>query len=106
VHGPWEDYGGTVVDPSQVTPAIPAPPPGFKLVPSKDEVLKDPNFQGLPEEERRKVLTKIEELSPNTRTVRTLWLAGILLMPPAVGYGVFFIVVPWIYRGFKPAKQI
>ncbi len=35
------------------------------------------------------------------RTQRVLWLFGVLLLPPGCGYIVGFIVIPWIYHGFR-----
>ncbi len=29
------------------------------------------------------------------------WLTGILVLPPAVGYALLFLVFPWIVRGFR-----
>jgi hypothetical protein len=37
-----------------------------------------------------------------SRIGRSLWLLGLLLGLPAVGYFGLFCVVPWVYRGFKP----
>jgi hypothetical protein len=36
-----------------------------------------------------------------SRIGRSLWLVGLLLGLPAVGYLGLFAVLPWIYRGFK-----
>jgi len=41
-----------------------------------------------------------------SRIQRALWLAGVLLLPPACGYLIIFLVTPWIYRGFRPGTQI
>ena len=30
---------------------------------------------------------------------------AVVVGPPLVGYLLLFVVVPWIYRGFKPAKH-
>lgn len=40
-----------------------------------------------------------------SRTEKALWLSSILLVPPMAGYGVFFLVIPWVYRGFRPAPH-
>jgi|SRR5579863_7411808 len=37
---------------------------------------------------------------------KVAWLAAWLLAPPIFAYGVLFIVLPWVFRGFHPAKQI
>jgi len=42
---------------------------------------------------------------PASRTQKALWLARILLVPLALGYVIIFFAVPWIYRGFRRAKQ-
>jgi hypothetical protein len=34
------------------------------------------------------------------------WLAAWLFAPPIFAYGLLFIVLPWVFRGFKPAPQI
>jgi hypothetical protein len=38
--------------------------------------------------------------------LRLAWLGGLLVLPPAFGYVVIFVVMPWIFRGFKPGTQI
>jgi hypothetical protein len=37
--------------------------------------------------------------------LRLAWLGGLLFVPPAIGYAVIFILIPWIYRGFKSAPH-
>jgi hypothetical protein len=41
-----------------------------------------------------------EPLSP--RPGQALWLAGVLFVPPMLGYATIFLLIPWIYRGFRP----
>jgi len=43
---------------------------------------------------------------PESRMRKALWLAGVLIAPPATGYVLLFFLIPWIYRGFKPARQM
>jgi hypothetical protein len=38
-----------------------------------------------------------------SRTIKTVWLAGVLLIPPFAVYAVLFVMIPWIYRGFRGA---
>lgn len=40
-----------------------------------------------------------------SRVQRFLWLLGLLVLPPALGYLVLFLLVPWVVRGFRPLKQ-
>jgi hypothetical protein len=49
---------------------------------------------------------KVLEPQPASRTQKALWLARVLLVPLALGYVVTFFAIPWIYRGFRQAKQI
>lgn len=70
--------GATLVDPSQVSPI----PPGY--------ILDQP--------------TPAAQTFSESRTGKVMWLAGILLLPPAVGYATIFLLIPWIYRGFRPAN--
>jgi len=35
-----------------------------------------------------------------------LWLAEWALLPPVFGYVLFFLVVPWVYRGFKSGSSV
>jgi hypothetical protein len=49
---------------------------------------------------------KVLEPQPVSRTQKVLWLAQILLIPPAFGYLIAFFLIPWIYRGFRPATHI
>lgn len=44
-----------------------------------------------------------EPLSP--RPQRALWLAAVLFAPPLLGYATIFLLIPWIYRGFRPATR-
>jgi hypothetical protein len=37
-----------------------------------------------------------------SRTHKFLWLMSFLMLPPAVGYAALFLVIPWVYRGFRP----
>lgn len=41
-----------------------------------------------------------------TRIGKTLWLASLLFAPPLIGYVAIFLVIPWIFRGFKAGTQI
>lgn len=34
-----------------------------------------------------------------------LWFVLCLLLPPALGYAALFVLIPWIFRGFKSPKQ-
>lgn len=45
-------------------------------------------------------------LSTPSRASRALWLARVLLLPPAFGYVTVFLVIPWVYRGFRSGTQI
>ena len=49
----------------------------------------------------------------SSRSQRALWLSGVLLLPPGFGYLAIFLVIPWIYRGFRglilevmPTKEV
>ena len=37
----------------------------------------------------------------DSRVGKALWLLVVTLGPPAMGYIVVFVVVPWIFRGFR-----
>ncbi len=39
-----------------------------------------------------------------SRVQRFLWLFGLLVLPPAMGYAVLFLLAPWIFRGFKQPR--
>lgn len=41
-----------------------------------------------------------------SRLGKTAWLGEVLFGPPLLGYAAIFLVTPWIYRGFRSAKQI
>jgi hypothetical protein len=41
-----------------------------------------------------------------SRLGKLLWLLGVLLIPPAIGYGLLFYLARWVYRGFRPAAQV
>jgi len=41
-----------------------------------------------------------------SQPVRAAWLFGVLLALPLAGYAVLFLVVPWVYRGFKPGTRV
>jgi hypothetical protein len=41
-----------------------------------------------------------------SRLGKSLWLVGRLIGLPAVGYFFLFGIFPWIFRGFRPSKQI
>jgi hypothetical protein len=41
-----------------------------------------------------------------SRMGKATWLTGVLFLPPIFGYTAIFLVIPWIYRGFRPVKQI
>ena len=34
-------------------------------------------------------------------TGKSAWLASVLFLPPVLGYIAIFLVIPWIYRGFR-----
>jgi hypothetical protein len=34
-------------------------------------------------------------------TVEDIVLIGFLVIPPVIGYAILFMVIPWLYRGFK-----
>jgi hypothetical protein len=38
-----------------------------------------------------------------SRSQKALWLAGVLFAPPVLGYVAGFLMVPWVYRGFRPS---
>jgi hypothetical protein len=77
--------GAILVDPSRVTPVAPS-------------TLTDADIQKL---DAAKGVPFGH--SPGGKGV---WLAGVLFLPPVAGYAAIFLLVPWVYRGFKPAKQI
>jgi len=65
----------------------------------------DKDFAGLPLTEQNKVLAT---LSKDLETYRRKRLANAFefaLIPPAVGYALFFVVLPWIAAGFRPARD-
>lgn len=37
---------------------------------------------------------------------KIMWLAGILFLPPVAGYAAMFLIIPWIYRGFRPRALV
>ena len=41
-----------------------------------------------------------------SRTGKMLWLAGMLFGPPVAGYLAAFLIVPWVYRGFRPTVAV
>jgi len=46
-------------------------------------------------------------LAPSqVQLLRLVWFGAVLILPPAFGYAVIFVVIPWIFRGFKPGTQI
>jgi hypothetical protein len=61
-------------------------------------------------EQTKKPLTVVSSVddapAPESRLRKALWLAGVLIGPPATGYGFLFFVIPWIYRGFRPASRM
>ena len=90
----------------------------FVTVPSRPEV---PNYDALAEQVRREVPppplgaipiqpqnkpATFEHIDwPATERAQSIqkweWAAGLSLGPPLTGYLIFFLVGPWIYRGFK-----
>jgi hypothetical protein len=44
---------------------------------------------------------RAEQSGPRFRAAKALWLFGVLLLPPLLGYALLFGVIPWIYRGFR-----
>jgi len=50
-------------------------------------------------------ITRSEPLSAtrNPRWTKIRWLAGMLFLPPVIGYVLLFHVLRWVYRGFRPA---
>jgi len=36
-----------------------------------------------------------------SRTHFVIWLGALSLVPPALAYFLFFLTLPWIYRGFR-----
>ncbi|HSR07238.1 MAG TPA: hypothetical protein VLM42_08820 [Bryobacteraceae bacterium] len=46
-----------------------------------------------------------EPVATETRTEKFLWLAGVLFGPPIAGYAAIFLVVPWVFRGFRPSAS-
>ena len=61
----------------------------------------------LREQPKWKTLSEYITLSVpvESRVARFLWLVDLLLLPPTLGYTAFFIMAPWIYRGFKSPRQ-
>lgn len=47
-----------------------------------------------------------EPVFAESRTGKTLWLAAVLFGPPVTGYLGAFLIVPWVYRGFRPSPPI
>ena len=48
-----------------------------------------------------------ETLAPyQLRIIKAAQLAAIFFLPPLIGYAAIFLVIPWIYRGFRSANQI
>jgi hypothetical protein len=35
-----------------------------------------------------------------------IWDVSMSIAPPLLFYGLLFVVVPWVYRGFRPGTQI
>ena len=48
---------------------------------------------------------KVLEPQPASRTQKILWLAQILFIPPAFGYLIAFLLLPWIYHRFHPVTH-
>ena len=61
--------------------AVPLPP-GFTPVPADSFVPDEP-------------------AAVESRTQKFLWLASVLFGPPLAGYAAIFMVIPWIFRGFR-----
>jgi hypothetical protein len=40
-----------------------------------------------------------------SRLQRFMWLLGLLILPPAIGYAAFFYIATWIFRGFKSSTR-
>lgn len=79
--------------------SLPPPPPGYTL----DEPKKSPDIWDQAAEEYRRAHA---ESKPESRRIKFLWVASVLLLPPLIGYVALFYAVPWIYRGFRPRTQI
>jgi hypothetical protein len=64
-------------------------------------------FDKIDAEAKNLSIVKSEPLpAPPSRWRKVLWLAGVLFLPPAVGYFLLFHVVRWVYRGFKSAPSL
>lgn len=70
---------------------LPTPPAGYVVDPSEVQPVKAPDWfdQTRPHS------------APESRLHYFLWTAGAAVVPPALGYGLLFGLVPWIYRGFR-----
>jgi hypothetical protein len=53
-------------------------------------------------------VTKAPEPPPPYRYYagRLMWLLGVAIGPPLVGYALLFLVLPWVFRGFRSAAQL
>jgi len=55
-------------------------------------------------EKTRKAATTLQAPFSESRTAKAAWLAGVLFLPPISGYAAIFLLIPWVYRGFRPAS--
>jgi len=128
----WEvgspvDYAVLAEQARQANPAPPDPPAGAVAIPRGFEIEKqaqqtshtdrpgrgkysdkdvNPATAWKVVEERPTPLTiiKSEPLpAGESRSSKILGLAGLLFLPPAIGYIMLFHVLRWVYRGFRPA---
>lgn len=103
-----------------VTVSRPSTPFAETTLPSE---LKRPDFYILPEEQQRRLLADADKdfaglplveqnkvlayLATDLQKYRRKRLASTLefsLIPPIVGFALFFLIVPWIAAGFRPNK--
>jgi hypothetical protein len=128
VHGPWEK-DPALPDQSRYGTVTPAPPKSkfggipvdepFKPPPLSSEEKPTGKFVPPPLESEGKPANVFEETAksgdwkiwtesgsdqPPSRAQKGLWLAGALFGPPVFGYAAIFLVIPWVYRGFRPAS--
>jgi hypothetical protein len=55
-------------------------------------------------EQMRKAATIPKASFSESRIGKAAWLAGVLFLPPISGYVIACFIIPWIYRGFRPAS--
>jgi hypothetical protein len=101
---PYAKYGGSFVPPPLSSrEAIPSFEEFKKTLPS---VPPPPRAPGAAIDYGAHSVAPLE--SPGSESPLRYWAvrSGVALLPPGVIYLFLFYVIPWIYRGFRPAKQI